>query len=239
MLVDPHVQALLGMAERATTRRLTRLGAQGLVWRGRIFDGQPAAVTITRRGLDAIGSPLPEPRIDFKGYRHDVGLGWLWLAAQQGAFGAGAVISERSMRSSDRSERDHQRPHGVGLGLRGPGGGEQLHYPDLLIAFASGRRLAVELELSAKSARRLDEIMLGYAGDGRLAGVLYLAADERIETGVEAAAARAGLSRLVRVQMLAAGSPAGAPPVPGRVRAGGRGVDGSHRAPRSGGVERG
>ncbi len=229
VLVDLHVGALLGAGDRAVARRLRRLHDAGLIRCERIFAQAPAAVAITRRGLDAIESSLPAPRIDLKGYRHDIGVGWLFLAAREGAFGpAASVVSERSMRSADGRGREAdwrgregERPFGVGTGMRGPGGREQLHYPDLLIGLQGGATIAIELELSAKSARRLDGIMLGYACDGRLDAVLYLAASTRIAHAVEAAARRAGIAGLVRVQLLADGSPAGAPDAASR-SAGGR-----------------
>jgi hypothetical protein len=217
VLVEWHVRELLGVGEDATARRLRRLASAGLVDYARIFEGHPAAVSITRRGLGAIGSPLPAPRLDLKGYRHDVGVGWLWLAARRGAFGhVDAITSERTMRSRDRRREAGEQPLGVGLGLHGPHGGEQLHYPDLLLELTGGRRVAVELELSGKGRRRLDQIMFAYAGDGRLDGVLYLAPPGRIARDVRDAAGRAGISDTVKVQLLADGSPAGAPDPVGR-----------------------
>ena len=44
------------------------------------------------------------------------------------------------------------RPSGIGLGLAGPRGGQKLHYPDLILETSGGKRVAVELELTPKSA---------------------------------------------------------------------------------------
>ena len=66
VLVDLHVEALLGAGDRAVARRLRRLHAGGLIRSERIFAAAPAAVSITRRGLDAIECRLPAPRIDLK-----------------------------------------------------------------------------------------------------------------------------------------------------------------------------
>ena len=212
-LAESQVQFALGVSARAAADRLRALDRHGLVCHQRIFEGLPATVSITRRGLDAIGSGLPVPHLDLKGYRHDVGVGWLWLAAQDGAFGPTArVWSERAMRSFDlRPDRDGP-PFGVGTGLRGPGGGEQLHYPDLLVSLSDGVRVAIELELSAKSRRRLDRIMLGYASDSRTDIVLYLVPTGPLGRRIEDAARRAGIADAVHVQQLAPGSPEGCDP---------------------------
>ena len=66
---------------------------------------------------------------------------------------------------------------GVGVGLLGSHGKPQRHYPDLMLDMATGHRVAVELELTAKSSRRLSRIMTGYASDARIDSVLYLAAN--------------------------------------------------------------
>ena len=208
----PQVQQLLGCGTRAAQRRLRWLEEARLVRRERVFQGFPTACWITRAGLGAVESRLPAPRIDLKGYRHDVGAAWLWLAARAGAFGAlDRAVAERTMRSADRREGAQAgRSYGVGLG------GGRLHYPDLLLETKSGHRVAVELELTGKSARRLARIMLGYAGDPRIDSVLYLCPPGQLGRRVQAAARRAGIADLVRVQQLAPGSPSGAPD-PGRV----------------------
>lgn len=211
LVVTPQIQALLGVTQRVAQDRLRSLREGGYVEQRRIFDGYPACSRITTQGLAAIGSRLPAPRIDLASYQHDVGLGWLWLAARGGTFGTlRALRSERDLRSHDaRGDRDG-RALGVGLGLVGPGGREQLHYPDLLIETASGRRVALELELTGKSQSRLERIMMGYAADARIDAVLYLVPDHRIGDPIVQAARAAGISDLVSVQLLA-GPPQGAP----------------------------
>jgi hypothetical protein len=210
--ITSQVQALLGGSPQATERRIRRLAEAGLVARQKIFEVQPAACWITRQGLGAIECRLPAPTVDLKGYRHDVGLGWLWLAARGGEFGElRAVVSERTMRSADRRDPTPGRTYGVGVG-----GGGRLHYPDLLLETATGHRVAVELELTGKGRRRLERIMLGYAADPRVDGVLYLCPRGPLGRRVQDAARRMGVSDRVSVQLLAPGSPEGTPE-PGRV----------------------
>jgi hypothetical protein len=238
-LVETQVQLHLGVSIDAARSRLRGLVGRGLVGSQRIFEGFPATVWIERRGLAAIESTLPPPRVELAAYRHDIGVGWLWLAAHDGAFGPAAdVWSERHMRSHDRrADRDAGR-FGVGAGVLGPAGGEQLHYPDLLVDLRDGRRVAIELELSGKGRGRLERIMLGYAAADRVDAVLYLVPTGPLGRRIEDAARRAGVGDAVHVQLLAPGSPAGAPDPGVRLQAARGaarllGAAGSHR-----GVER-
>jgi hypothetical protein len=232
--VDSQVQALLGCAPGTAQRRLRSLAEAGLVEREWIFAGHPAACRITARGLGLLERRLPTPSRDLRGYRHDIGIAWLWLAAQNGAFGRlDGIVSEREMRSADRrsmgpevaapgpASREYRagERYGIGVAVAGPRGGLSLHYPDLLLNTATGHRVAIELELTAKGPRRLDRIMLGYAADARVDAVLYLCPTRAMGLHVQAAARRAAISDRVQVQLLSPGSPAGAPgPVRGRGR---------------------
>ena len=66
------------------------------------------------------------------------------------------------------------------LGVRsrvGPTARERLHYPDLLLRTADGRRIAVELELP-RSVDPAREILTGYGADSRIDAVVYVV-DER------------------------------------------------------------
>ncbi len=163
----PQVAVSLGVTDATAAARLRRLQDLRLVNYDRIFERAAPSVSITRVGLHAIESRLPPPRIDLKGYRHDIGVGWLWLAARDGAFGpTSEIVSEREMRSHDlRSDRIAE-PFGVALGGLDSYGRPTRHYPDLLIVTSAGQRVALELELTAKSARRLDTIMRGYGATG-------------------------------------------------------------------------
>jgi hypothetical protein len=211
VVVTPHIQALLGVSVRVARERLRVLGEAGYIARARIFDRHPVACRITAKGLAAISSTLPPARIDVASYQHDVGVSWLWLAGRAGAFGRlSGMTSERELRSHDaRSGRDG-RALGVGIGLLGPGGREQLHYPDLMLRTADGKHVAIELELTAKGRARLGRIMSGYATDGRVDAVLYLVRSPALARRIEAEARRAGIGDFVHVQPLA-GPPHGAP----------------------------
>jgi len=209
-----HVQALLGTSAAAAASRLRSLGGAGYVRAERIFNAQPAAHQITRQGLEALGSDLPAPRIDLRCYQHDIGLAWLWLAARSGRFGPmREVIGERQMRSRDANPGRTGEPLGVRLGGVGPHGRDRLHYPDLILVTPQGRRIGVELELSAKGQVRREKILAGYGSDPRFDAVLYLVKDRAVGESLQASARRLGIASRVHVQRArftgpAAGAPA-------------------------------
>jgi hypothetical protein len=201
LVLASHVQAFLGVSAQVAHGRLRALAALGMVAGQRLFHGEPGCHQITRRGLAAIGADLPAPRLDLRGYRHDVGVAWLWLAAEQGGFGAlREVVSERRMRSRDGTADGRAEPLGVRLGGTGPTGEPRLHYPDLLLVDSGGHRIAVELELSGKGRERRERIIAGYGADPRFDAVLYLVDRDPVGRSVASSAARLGLGPLVHVQ---------------------------------------
>jgi hypothetical protein len=207
LILPAHVGALLGISRSAAGRRLRTLDKAGYLSSRRLLAGQPMAYQISRRGLELIGSTLPAPRIDLNSYAHDVGVAWLWLAAHAGTFGAvREVVGERTMRSADGRLRagggagGPQPPWGVRLGGTGPGGRPRLHYPDLVLITPEGRRLAIELELTAKGRARREQILAGYGADVRIDAVLYLVERPALARAVRESARRLGVSPHVHVQ---------------------------------------
>jgi hypothetical protein len=201
LVLSIHVQALLGTSGAATSARLRALARDGFLTYTRVFHGEPACCQIRRKGLAAIGSDLPPPRIDLACYRHDVGAAWLWLAARSGTFGPiRQVLGERRLRSTDGAPDRRGEPHGVRLGGVGPHGRERLHYPDLLLITPAGGRIALELELSSKGRTRREKILAGYASDSRIDAVLYLVEDPSIARSIKDSARRLGISDRVHVQ---------------------------------------
>jgi hypothetical protein len=200
MVLADHAASLLGVAPDTAKARLAKLAAGGYVRSEPLFAKQPAMNLITRAGLDVIGSSLPTPRIDVRLYEHDAGVAWLWLAAQHGTFGpVREILAERRLRSHDAAREPGTEPLAVKRGGIGPRGGEQLHYPDLVLTTADGRRVALELELSSKGPARLQKILAGYAADPRFDGVVYLVESAAVARSVRDTARRMGVSSLVHM----------------------------------------
>lgn len=132
-----------GMAERGARRRCGALRRAGLLRYERVLFGQPGVYLATAAGLGLAGSDLSPARIDLAGYRHHlavVSLALDLLAASPGA----RWRSERELR------------HDRGLGVRA-------HLPDGVLLLPGGARVAVELELTPKTGRRLAGILRFYA----------------------------------------------------------------------------
>jgi hypothetical protein len=201
LALPTHIAVLLGASAAAATARLNRLAGAGLLRRQAAFPGDPRWYQITGKGLAVIGSALPPPRIDLRSYEHDVGVAWLWLAARGGVFGpVREVISERRLRSHDGSRAPEAQPIAVRLGGLGAGGREKLHYPDLVLRTADGRRVGLELELTPKTRTRLETILSGYGADRRFDAVVYCVHSPTVGRAVQAAARRIGISELVHLQ---------------------------------------
>jgi hypothetical protein len=213
-----QVQALIHTTAAATQTRLRTLAGEGLLRRHQVPESPGRCYSITRRGLQAIDSDLPLPRTDPRAFRHDVGLAWLWLLAGGGSFGPlQAMVSERRMRSVDtaeahaaRSSGETSEPFAVRLGGSAGGGAQRIHYSDLLLIGAHGSRVALELELTAKTRLRRERILAGYGADRRIDGVIYLVEARGVGRTIERSAARLCVEGRIRVQMLRWSGPAGA-----------------------------
>jgi hypothetical protein len=202
IILTSQLAVLLGVGIEAAQTRLSALRNAGLVRDARRYRDAPPGDQITGAGLRAIASELRAPQRSYPGgYQHDVGLGWLWVAARVGAFGSlRGVHSERHMRSHDARSDDWDDRFGVRLGGLGPGGQERFHYPDLVLDTGSGRRVALELELTCKSPARREGILGAYAVDRRIEAVVYLVQRPSVGRAVSQSAARLGVSDLVHVK---------------------------------------
>jgi hypothetical protein len=211
LVLADHIAALLGISAAGAGTRLRSLSRAGFMAAHRPFDRGPTCFQIARPGLDAIRSDLQAPRrLDLRSAEHEIGAAWLWLAASSGTFGPlREVVGERRLRSADASPERQDAPYGVRLGGLGPGGRERLHYPDLLLIDPSGRRVAVELELSSKGRARREKILAGYGADARIDVVLYLVRDRRIGRSIQESARRLGIGPLVNVQQVDFAGPRG------------------------------
>jgi hypothetical protein len=205
LVLERQVERLVGAGDGKVRGRLRALASAGFAREGRAFDQR--FYQIRRSGLVAIDVELPEPRFHLGGYKHDVGVAWLWLAARGGAFGpAREVLGERRLRSHDGVGERPAEPYGVRVGGCDRYGGERLHYPDLLLIDFHSRRLALELELTPKGRDKRELILAGYGADRRVDCVLYLVENHprgrAIRRLVDQSARAAGLADLVRFQLV-------------------------------------
>ena len=200
-VVAPQVQALLGCSARTAREQLRLLALAGHAERAPIFAGRPSTWQINAAGLRAVGSSLSAPRLQLSSYEHDLGLGWLWLAARNGALGElTSVRSERELRSADLGEQSDRDAVEITPDQRYSTGTDRRHHPDLILETRSQRRIAVELELTPKSRARMRSIMLSFAASPRIDAVLYLVSERQHARSVATDARAAGIGSIVHVQ---------------------------------------
>ena len=171
----------------ATARsRMRAAEKRGLLSRRAPLAGRPALYTITRAGLRASGSRGLEPaRVSAANASHLIVCARV-AAALERCYPDHSVLGEPELR---RDERDCGRPLASALLGAVRDGQPLVHRPDLVLwpqGVSTGLPVAVEVELTVKSQRRLAGICLAWARCRCVAGVLYLA-----EPVVERALARA------------------------------------------------
>lgn len=174
----------LGFGHRSTYSHVARLRRAGLL--ARAFDADGSVVAITAAGRRAVGADRGDVR---SGATHGSGLRHAravsWVAALLTLRGR-EWLSERELRGQEGWEIPV-----VWAASRGR------HRPDLGVVMPGQARVAVEVELSLKSPRRLAAIFAGHEqaiASGQLAGgLIYVCDREDVLAAVRRAAGRVGL----------------------------------------------
>ncbi|HLH15491.1 MAG TPA: hypothetical protein VKV16_11920, partial [Solirubrobacteraceae bacterium] len=174
--------------------RLHAAERAGLLRGERLLVGEPKLFTSTSRGLKASGLHGLRPcRISVANAPHAIACARA-TAALERAYPDHRVMGERELRLL---ERELGEPVGSAR-LQAPAsvvdaiGAPTLHRPDLVLwpAQPEGLPVAVEVELTVKAPRRLEEICRAWARCRSVAGTLYLA-DEHVLAPLARAIARA------------------------------------------------
>jgi hypothetical protein len=168
-----HVMHRFGMGRTQAYARLSRLVRDGLLEQRRLLYGEPGLYLATAEGLRWCGlARLGTHRIRTAGVVHacQIATVAVELTAELPGW---SVLSEREIRSQEVDDGEL-----LGSGVTGElaGGRRALHRADLLLVSGSGRRVAVELELSVKARRRLLAICRGWGRARHVAHIYYLAA---------------------------------------------------------------
>ncbi|WP_170179077.1 hypothetical protein [Solirubrobacter pauli] len=181
--IEPLGMAL-GFGWRTTYSHVERLAAAGLLVRAFDPDGSVVAITAAgRRAVEADRGDIRSGATHGSGLRHARAASWVaaLLTLRDREW-----ISDHELRGLD----DWQIPV-VWAGNRGR------HRPDLGVVMTAEARVAVEVELSHKSPRRLRAILAGYEEaivSGRVAGgLIYVSNRSDVLEAVKRAADRAGV----------------------------------------------
>jgi hypothetical protein len=187
--IEP-AQLALGISQAAVYSHVARLSREGLLWRVRVGDGHGGVVAVTRAGsrvarMHGVRGAVSARSAAPSSGRHGRAVSWVaaslmlrgleWLGPAELRAGSGW-----------RSQRDD--------GTR--------HSPDLGLVLPDGRRIAIEVELHAKSKDRLARILGGYRGlisSGQLTDVSYVVDREDVADLVRRAADAALLGAALQI----------------------------------------
>ena len=165
-----HVMGQFGMSRSMAYHRLGSLTKDRLLEHNAVLYGRPGMYTATRAGLRWQGlDHLGVFRVGPGAFEH------AWQVARVAvelhrAMPGWLVLSEREVRSVEAE--------GKGLFASAQVGGERraLHRPDLALLSREKCVVAIEVELSVKSAARLAAICRGWMRARHIDGVCYFAA---------------------------------------------------------------
>jgi hypothetical protein len=167
-----------GSTVASARSRLIAAERDRLLLRQRPLAGQPALYTVTPAGLRASGLRGLEPcRVSAAGAWHAIVCAAAATALER-SYPDYRVLGERELRRDERERDAVLASAKLGTGAEGQ---QLLHRPDLVlwpVAARDGLPVAVEVELTIKSPRRLLEICTAWARCRCVSGVLYLGPPE-------------------------------------------------------------
>jgi hypothetical protein len=167
-----HVMGRFGMGRSWAYARLARLVADGLLEQRMLLHRKPGLYIATAEGLRWQGlRRLGVYKVSPGSFEHAEQVAGVAVALNRG-FPGWQVLSEREIRAEESDKGELLASARVG---ELPGGRAALHRPDLALLSPEGRALAVEVELSVKTASRLRTICRGWARARHVSHVYYLA----------------------------------------------------------------
>lgn len=152
--------------------RAQKLTQHGYLTHDRIFHSAPGIYRVTPMGVQICGSELPPVRtLSLATYRHDLLVTSLsfHLCSQYEA----RFITERELRHAGRIKHN-----GASHALN------TQHTPDGVLVFED-KQVAIEVELSQKSKRRLESIYRFYLGNFDYHEVWYFCGSEGVKAQIE------------------------------------------------------
>lgn len=189
-----HVMEAMGVGRTAAYRRVAVCVEGGLLERLDLLRSEPSLLRATREGLRYAGLGLSVAVVSPGAVDH-------WLRCVSTAhvldkhYGPERVLTERELAFAELVEG---RPIASAKIGRLPDGTARLHRPDLAILSKEGT-IAVEVELTPKSPRRLARIMFAWSRARWIKEVHYLCRPGQTLRAVERAVAAAGAASKVVV----------------------------------------
>jgi hypothetical protein len=189
------------MSVTSARARLLAAERAGQLSRRRPLTGQPALYSVTRAGLRAAGIRGLEPcRVSPANALHAIVCAEVAVALER-AYPDEEVLGERELRREEQECSSALASAVLGTAVDGR---PLLHRPDLVLRSRAGALpLAVEVELTVKSPRRLLSICRAWARSRSVAGVLYVVPPEVQRPLRRAIAGAAAGERIVLVALAA------------------------------------
>lgn len=191
-----QVQRAMGAGRSATYRRFAYCEAAGLVERLSI-PGVGPVLHATREGIRYAGLPLPVAKVSAGTVTHMLRCTSVAIRAGE-HFGHEAILTEREIAAAEAFEEQPVASVEVGAYTRAP----RKHRADLAVLREKGT-IAIEVELTPKSRRRLEGIIEAWCaaalGDGDLVEVHYLCAPGQTRNAVKRAVEKVGADSVVAV----------------------------------------
>lgn len=181
-----HVMRAMGAGRSVTYDRVARCIEAGLLERHEVLRSEPAVLRATGEGLRWAGLGLPVASFSPGSVGHELRCASvaLWLGDRNGGFQM--VIPEREIAFVERLEGKPFARAEVLL----PSGRRSFHRADLAVRLANGELHAVEVELTPKAPRRLEEIIRGWRRARGVDRVVYFCEGGKTRRGVERAVSR-------------------------------------------------
>ncbi|MGB7587817.1 MAG: hypothetical protein WBM00_03835 [Solirubrobacterales bacterium] len=194
-----HVMKAMGVGRTAAYRRVAACIEAGLLERLEVLRSEPNLLRATPEGLRYAGLPFPVAVISPGAVDH-----WLRCASTaltvEKRLGSECVLSERELVFAELAE---ERPIASAEVGALPNGKPRLHRPDLAILTEKGV-MAVEVELTPKSPRRLEGLIMAWTYATWVGRVQYLCEPGQTRRAVERAVANVGANRRVGIDEVVA-----------------------------------
>jgi len=181
-----HVMRAMGAGRSVTYDRVARCIELGLLERHEVLRTEPPILCATREGLHYAKLPLLPASISAGRVEHELRCASvaLWLAERNGGFQR--VIPEREIAWMERFEGKPFASAEVKNGV----GKFSSHRADLAIRLDTNELHAIEVELTPKAPRRLEEIIRGWRRFPGVDAVVYFCREGKAQRGVERAIKR-------------------------------------------------
>lgn len=191
-----QLQGRFGLGRTVAYRRVAACIEGRLVERVETLRGVPALLRATRRGLRYAGLRLPVAQAPPELVGHWIACGAVALELER-EFGPDALRSEREIRAL---ERGRERPIASALQGETADGSRRLHLADLSVFGA--QTIAVEVELTSKAPRRLEEIIRAWRRARWVDSIRYYVPDGSIRAGVERAVAQVHATERIGIRSI-------------------------------------